>query len=325
MENMPLISVIIPVYKAESFLKSCLESVVNQTYKNLEIILIDDGSPDNCGVICDEYKDKDSRIIVIHQENQGTSSARNTGLSIASGEYICFLDCDDFANIYLIETLLSICKEKNVKMAVSSFVEAQYDEVFTRNTAKPKRHDIEILNPIIYIERLCTSMQVLYVVPWAKLYHKSIYNEVQFPAGALNEDDCVIDNVLYKAKEIAVEYTPLMHYRKNPNSQSRLGIKADKWLKSVPYKEMRMNTLKDLGEYDVLYKVQRLFFYDLLIEASNQTDKSIRKTFISIANKTYSSILKNPKHSKKEVFSMLTFILNPNKAKNYTHNDFLSN
>ncbi len=323
MKNMPLVSVIIPVYKAEIYLNSCIESVINQTYKNLEIILINDESPDKSGDICDEYQKEDSRVRVIHQENQGTSGARNTGLSIAKGEYICFLDCDDFANIYLIETLLSICEEKDVKMAISSFLEAEYDDKFELNTKIPKRHSIEVINPITYIERLCTSMQVLYVVPWAKLYHKSVYEGIEFPQGALNEDDCVIDSVIYKAEKIAVEYTPLMYYRKNPNSQSRLGIQSEKWLKSVPYKEKRMKTLEERGEFEVLYKVQRLFFYDLLIEASKDLDKTTREQFISIAKKTYISILKNPKNSKKELITMLKWILNPNKAKNYTHNDFL--
>ena len=96
-----LISVIVPIYKVENYLKKCLDSIVNQTYKNLEIILIDDGSPDNCGKICDEYAKKDERIKVIHKENEGVSIARNAGLKIASGDYIAFVDVDESLSIQI--------------------------------------------------------------------------------------------------------------------------------------------------------------------------------------------------------------------------------
>ena len=111
MENQPLISVIIPVYNVEDYLRGCVDSVINQTYKNLEIILVDDGSTDLSGKICDEYAEKDERVSVIHQENGGLSAARNTGLDKASGEYIYFLDSDDYVADNTFETLLSIAEK----------------------------------------------------------------------------------------------------------------------------------------------------------------------------------------------------------------------
>lgn len=107
MEREPLVSVIVPVYNVEKYLHQCVDSIINQTYRNLEIILVDDGSPDNCGAICDEYALKDRRILVIHQENQGLSAARNAGLDIAQGEYIYFLDSDDYIEPCLIEKAIS--------------------------------------------------------------------------------------------------------------------------------------------------------------------------------------------------------------------------
>ena len=98
MQDMPLVSVIIPVYKTERYLHRCIDSLVNQDYKNIEIILIDDGSPDHCGNICDEYAKKDKRIKVIHQRNKGLSAARNAGLDFCTGEYLCFVDSDDYVN-----------------------------------------------------------------------------------------------------------------------------------------------------------------------------------------------------------------------------------
>ena len=100
------VSIIIPVYNVEAYLDRCLKSIVNQTYENLEIIIVDDGSPDKCPFICDSWQLKDDRIIVIHKENGGLSSARNTGLDIATGDYICFVDSDDYISLDMIETML---------------------------------------------------------------------------------------------------------------------------------------------------------------------------------------------------------------------------
>ena len=104
----PLISVIVPVYKVEKYLNKCVQSIVNQTYKNLEIILVDDGSPDNCPEMCDEWAKKDSRIKVIHQENAGLAEARNSGISVATGEFFMFIDSDDYAEPDMIELLLNL-------------------------------------------------------------------------------------------------------------------------------------------------------------------------------------------------------------------------
>lgn len=116
-----LISVIIPVYRVEPYLRECLDSVLASTYQNLEIILVDDGSPDNCGVICDEYAAKDSRIIVIHQENQGLSAARNTGLSIATGKYVGFVDSDDVISPVMYEQLLWAMQETDADIAACEY------------------------------------------------------------------------------------------------------------------------------------------------------------------------------------------------------------
>ena len=106
-----LVSIIVPVYKVEKYLNRCIDSILNQTYINLEIILVDDGSPDNCGKICEEYAQKDNRVIVIHKENGGLSDARNKGLNIARGEFVSFIDSDDFIDKSMIEVLVKQLKE----------------------------------------------------------------------------------------------------------------------------------------------------------------------------------------------------------------------
>src|SRR5574344_122915 len=117
-----LVSIIVPVYKVEPYLKRCLDIILNQTYKNIEIILVDDGSPDKCPQICDEYAKKDNRIIVIHQENGGLSAARNTGLDIAKGEYISFVDSDDWVHLQYIEVLLTSALKENADIIIGNHI-----------------------------------------------------------------------------------------------------------------------------------------------------------------------------------------------------------
>ena len=117
----PLVTVIVPIYKVEAYLHPCVDSILGQTYSNLQIILIDDGSPDRCGVICDEYAQRDTRVIVIHQKNAGLSAARNAGLQIAQGDYLCFVDSDDLLPKNSIETLLSLAQAHNANMVIAGF------------------------------------------------------------------------------------------------------------------------------------------------------------------------------------------------------------
>ena len=117
-----LISVIIPVYNVEKYLKKCLDSVINQTYKNLEIILVDDGSSDKSGLICDEYTKLDKRIKVVHKKNEGLSSARNTGLDIAKGKYISFIDSDDFVSIYMYEIMYKEIIKNNRDIVIARHI-----------------------------------------------------------------------------------------------------------------------------------------------------------------------------------------------------------
>lgn len=127
MNEEKLLSVIVPVYKVEPYLHRCIDSIRNQTYKNLQIILVDDGSPDNCGKICDEYAELDARIIVVHQKNRGLSGARNMGLRYAKGEYVAFVDSDDWISSDMYQTLVNLVELNDLDMARSSVVETDGD------------------------------------------------------------------------------------------------------------------------------------------------------------------------------------------------------
>lgn len=130
---MPELSIIVPVYKVEPYLRRCLDSILAQTFRDFELILIDDGSPDNCGAICDEYAAKDSRIIVIHQKNQGVSAARNAGLDIARGTYLGFVDSDDWIEPEMYETMIATAKEKQVDVVVCGINYCEEDGQFVRS------------------------------------------------------------------------------------------------------------------------------------------------------------------------------------------------
>lgn len=128
--NKGKVTVVVPIYNVESYLNRCVESIVNQTYKNLEILLIDDGSPDNCPQMCDEWAEKDSRIKVIHKQNEGLGMARNTGIDNAAGEYICFIDSDDYMNENLVQKSMSMITENSCDFVVYGFCDVTENEQF---------------------------------------------------------------------------------------------------------------------------------------------------------------------------------------------------
>ena len=188
----PLISVIIPVYKVEPFIHRCVDSILNQTYTNLEIILVDDGSPDRCGEICDEYAEKDSRIRVIHQKNGGLSAARNAGLDICTGEYIAFVDSDDYIETDMYEKMLVAAIEHKVDICVCQW---QFETCEGKKVV-----DLTKVNSDIFGEMSSLALaRFLYkgsyengvvVAAWNKLYKYSIFHDIRF-CGNYMEDDAI--------------------------------------------------------------------------------------------------------------------------------------
>ncbi len=174
-----LISIIVPVYKVEEYIRECLDSIINQTYTNLEIILVDDGSPDDCGKICDEYAAKDSRIKVIHQQNGGLSAARNAGLDIASGGYIGFVDSDDFIELNMYKELHKCLIENDADMSICG-IKRFGDE------SKSDSYGNRKLNKNEYLKELLKDNIKSYACN--KLYKRYLFDVVRFPIGELFED-----------------------------------------------------------------------------------------------------------------------------------------
>jgi len=176
---MHLVSVIVPVYKVEEYLRECVDSIISQTYRNLEIILVDDGSPDNCPAICDEYAEKDKRIIVIHQQNGGLSAARNAGLDIASGEFICFVDSDDVLHPQYCEILLTgIIRTQNLFCScdVNFFAPPSCIDTYVSENISYSQNTLKY-----FAEHIETGV-------WNKIYKASIFDYIRFKEGRIHED-----------------------------------------------------------------------------------------------------------------------------------------
>lgn len=179
---MPEISVIIPVYKVEKYIHECVDSIINQTFQNLEIILVDDGSPDRCGEICDEYALKDNRVVVIHQKNAGLSAARNAGISQASGKYICFIDSDDYVSSDYCQTLFDLLDGTSFDYSVCSVLRFEDGEA-------PQREIMDTVHTYTNDEylNLQINKQREFGV-WNKLYRRELFDIICFKDGKLHED-----------------------------------------------------------------------------------------------------------------------------------------
>ena len=215
-----MISIIIPIYKVEQYLDECVTSIINQTYKDLEIILVDDGSPDYCPQMCDEWAKKDSRIKVVHKENGGLSSARNAGLAVANGEYIGFVDSDDYVDGTMYEGLMQVMNQNEKTMVVSSPIIRNTDGVFT--PYKVGTYDYKDEDTMSFSEymKLFLGMNMDATV-WNKLYKRE-FIQTMFREGRNNEDYLFmyynVKNVFNTDKLLAV--TDKAHYYYRDNAQS---------------------------------------------------------------------------------------------------------
>ncbi len=213
---MVLISVIVPVYKVEKYLKDCVDSILAQTFTDFELILVDDGSPDNCPQICDEFAEKDERVTVIHQKNKGLSGARNTGIELAlkkESQWITFIDSDDWVEPDYLETLYNTAIQNNLSITACQH---SVDDAYYISDGR-KEHSCEFFSP----ENFWCSEVGNPVISCAKLYKKTLFESNRFPEGKIHEDEHTTYKLLFACKKIAFIKDVLYHYRKTDNSISR--------------------------------------------------------------------------------------------------------
>ena len=219
MTTQPKISVIVPVYKCEQYIHRCVNSILNQTFSDFELILVDDGSPDNCGKICEEYAKKDFRVKVIHQVNQGQAAARNNGVKESQGEWIHFVDSDDMIHPKTLEILYKTAVDNDVKLSMcSAFQGENIPDDFSKNhniTANILNMDEE------NIFHLCKNEKYYYWVVWGKLLHKSIFLKHPLTEGRIYEDNAVVCKWLHEAQRVAVIPCPLYFYYINTSGTTK--------------------------------------------------------------------------------------------------------
>lgn len=215
----PLISVIVPIYNVEKYLARCVDSIVNQTYKNLEIILVDDGSPDRCPQMCDDYAKKDSQIKVVHKKNGGLSDARNAGMAVATGKYISFIDSDDYVSDDFFECLLDVMNKENSDIAECSVVKFYEDNRFDEfsDDLSVKTCDTQDAMSALIAEN------PFHQHVWNKLYKTELVKDIPYAVGKLNEDEFWTYRVFGRANKVARLNKTMYYYFQRSSSIMGVG------------------------------------------------------------------------------------------------------
>lgn len=202
-----LISIIVPIYKVEKYLCRCIDSILAQSYSNTEIILVDDGSPDNCPTICDEYAQKDKRVSVIHKKNGGLSDARNAGINAAQGDFITFVDSDDWIAPTFIESLYDSILKAEADIAICEFSkESSYC------IHKPDSTSYKSLTSKQALLELLQNQRTVFATAWCKLYKADFFKTIRYPVGKFHEDEFVTYKLYYAAKKICYIQQKLYYY-----------------------------------------------------------------------------------------------------------------
>ncbi len=313
-----LISVIVPVYKVEDYLSRCVDSILSQTYRNIEVILVDDGSPDKCGEICDRYAQHDPRVRVIHKENGGLSDARNAGIEIAQGQYISFIDSDDWVHPEFLESLYQLTRSTDADIAASDFMRTSTENL-------PLTLEEETVYQYSNLEALKQYAGVFYVqmvVSWGKIYKKQLFEGVRFPVGRVHEDEFTTHKVIYKAKRIVFTTRKLLYYWQRQDSimGSRSSLKnqldtIDALLeRSAFFESIGLDDLSGLTYKKVFFILRKLFRN----MEKEEIDNGLKQKFWQLKSK-----LRNGNHDLKFKVFYETYFFSP-LVFNILHDKYLA-
>lgn len=213
---LPLVSIIIPVYNVSEYLRESLDSVIAQTYKNIEILVIDDGSTDGSGLICDEYEKIDDRILLIHQVNKGLSAARNAGLDLASGQIIAFLDSDDAYHPKAIKSMVDVMLGQHSDIVICDFSTHKTNGRMKIETIADSSTRVDLINKKQAFHKVYNKQ--INAAPWNKIYINTIWNGLRFPEGYVCEGTYCIFDIINRSHRIALTDEKLIMHRNRPNS-----------------------------------------------------------------------------------------------------------
>lgn len=277
-----LISIVIPVYKVEKYLEKCIESVLKQTYTNLQIILVDDGSPDNCGKICDEYAKRDSRIDVIHKVNGGLSEARNVGISKAKGRYIGFVDSDDYIKENMYEILLNLIKKYNADASICNL----YDVIKGKEYIRNKNNGIQEYSRLDILKEVLLDKNIQSYA-WNKLYKKELFDEVKYPIGKKYEDIGTTFYIFEKCNKIVVTSEPEYYYLKRSDSLVNNVTESTvfDYMELILQRYLYINdNIKELKQYNDYYLVRTLLTANNDIKELKQIEEKTKQKYNELYN-----------------------------------------
>lgn len=269
--NTPLVSIIIPIYNSEAFLDKCIQSAINQTYKNIEIVLVNDGSIDSSGEICDNYSSTDSRIRVLHKNNRGLVSSRKEGLKLSTGSYILYIDGDDWIELNLIETYINQVLTYNADIVISShIVDLEGREDILMNSIPSGVYTKSDLLSAVYPKMLHTgkfSQFGIFSYSWGKLYKREVLLENQLKVDeniTIGEDALCLYPTLLDASVIVILEQPGYHYRQRADSLIKISRKVDISKMQKIYDDLK-NTFSKKGVLDIMLPQLQYYLLSLLI------------------------------------------------------------
>jgi len=265
----PLISIIVPIYKVEPYLRKCVESILAQSYTNIEVILVDDGSPDDCPKICDEYRAKDSRVVVIHQDNGGVSAARNAGLDAAKGEYIGFVDGDDWIEPDMYEVLFHVITASGADIAAS------YDCIDDYAPPKMNEDQYVVFSSGEAMANLLDNRND-FISVWGKLYTKEVIKNIRFiPTVAVGEDVVFETEAIIKSQKVSfIDYQSYHYFVHNDSAAHMLGSKTLTILMSI---DSVIGLIKDFDVELYAYAENHILFFDVYLAKRLEDNGTLTK------------------------------------------------
>lgn len=309
MDNENLVSIIVPVYNVEKYLEDCIQSLVNQTYKNIEILLLNDGSTDNSSAICEKWAKIDNRIRFINKKHTGLSDTRNYGIKKSNGKWISFIDSDDLVHFQFIEILLNTAVKSNADITTNSIQKYEnIDEI--KNVKTYKLPKVKTYTGKKFLYKFMKTGNLKYIVVWNKLYKRELFDNISFPVGYIHEDEFVIHKLYYKAKKVSEVNLPLSFYRINRKGSimNTLDIEASHKLFNLIFED-RIKCFKEWNLNKKYFLNNSYGRYYLFMRSYKYNVKINKKDFDVVYNDFFS-------YQRYFIFLKLTRIL---KIIMYTH------
>lgn len=314
---MAAISVIVPVYNVEGLLSKCVESILNQTFKNFEILLIDDGSKDKSGDICEEFAKKDSRVKVYHKKNGGLSSARNYGMRYAEGEYYTFIDSDDFIDETMLKILYENIIENNVDLSITGV-----RDIYEGKTSVDVKRERMLLSSEETLKLMLMGKKInVYAV--SKLYKKTIFDDLEYPEGKAYEDSYIIVDILKKCSRIFIDTIPQYNYYHRANSITTLQYSArdmdyiEAWTNNFDKIKDAFPSLEELGMRRVCFSY--FFVLDKILLANKEKETEDTKEIVAFLRKNGDFIANNPYFSRNRKIALKLLKINLKLYKPFPH------